>query len=353
MKKSLFFLAVAAVALASCSSDDTIAENSNVGKNQQKEIAFKAFATPTTRAAVDGIAFPTTMGMTVAAFDVTNKREFFAETAFSYGGSKTYTGEDVEKTYWTGGKYWPLSATYINFLAYADFNGTTTSLNWGSDATDEPEAEAVNPTLALTMTDNSGENQKDLMYAMGQGEVTYSSNVLTFPQYVSMQFKHAQAWISFNAKAKEETETNKVTLKSITLVGAKYNGIYTITYTNGRNNSSQSVAGAWSSLGAAKNVVVPGWTAATIAHAASGNGQAVGRGLMIVPDDTDAGDFTKFIITYILDEKEYTYEYTPASTNVTQGNHYIYNIVFDLHEIEITPTVTDWADQSATGITIY
>ena len=346
MKKHLFLFAAAAVALASCSSDDTIAENSSVGNQQQKEIAFFPLATPTTRAAVDGVTFPTSMNMQVAAFDATNHREFFSETEFSYVGSKTYPDEASAKSYWTGGKYWPLSPTYINFLAYADFQGSTKTLNWG---TDDPD---VNPTLALTVTDNH-EAQKDLMYSWGYGEVTQSGSTLVFPKYVAMQFKHAQAWITFNAKAKEEGESNKVTLKSITLVGAKYNGVYTVTFTNGRKNASQSVAGAWSSLGDAQNVEVPGWTAATIAYASTGDGQAVGNGLMIVPDDTEAGDFTKFTIAYSLDGKDYTYDYTPASTNVVQGNHYIYNIVFDLHEIEITPTVLDWSDQEAVNVPIF
>lgn len=361
MKKSLFILATAAIALASCNNDVKIAENKTLG-NQPQEIAFFPLAEKTARMqapaaraqAVDGTAFPTTMGMTVAAFDVTNKREFFEETAFSYVGSKTYPDEAVAKNYWTGGKYWPLSPTYINFLAYADFQGSTTVLNWGADAVVEPATPAVNPTLALTMTDNH-DAQKDLMYAWGYGEVTQpTTNTLMFPKYVAMEFKHAQAWISFNAKAKESAESNLITLKSITLIGAKYNGVYTVTFTNGRNNASQSVAGAWSALGAAQDVVVPGWdTPTAIAYAATGDGQAVGNGLMIVPDGTASGDFTKFVIEYVLDSKTYTYEYTPASTDVAQGNHYIYNIVFDLHEIEITPTITDWSDQTPVSVPIF
>ncbi len=356
MKKSLFILATAAIALASCNNDVKIAENKTLG-NQPQEIAFFPLAeksarmmAPAARAqAVDGTTFPTTMGMQVAAFDVTNKREFFSETAFSYVSSKTYPEEAEAKNYWTGGKYWPLSPTYINFLAYADFQGSTKTWNWGAD---EP---ASDPTLALTMTDNH-DAQKDLMYAWGYGEVTQAggSNTLVFPKYVAMQFKHAQAWISFNARAKDAVETNKITLNSITLIGAKYNGVYTVTFTNGRKNASQSVAGAWSALGATQDVVVPGWdTPTAIAYVASGDGQAVGNGLMIVPDGTASGDFTKFTIAYSLDGKDYTYDYTPASTNVEQGNHYIYNIVFDLHEIEITPTVLDWTDQTPVSVPIF
>ncbi len=342
MKKYLYLIPVAALAMTACTNES----DEFVGSSESREISFMPVNQMATRTAVDGTVFPTTMDMTVAAFDATNHREFFGKTTFTHADSKTYDGELVAKDYWTGGKYWPLSPTYINFLAYADFQGSTATLNWGSD---DP---ATNPTLALVMTDNSSE-QKDLMYAWGYGEVTQSSNTLTFPKYVAMQFKHAQAWITFNARAKDAAETNMITLNSITLVGAKYSGTYTITYTNGRNTSSQSIAGAWSSLGDAQNVVVPNWTPATIAYVASGDGQAIGDGLMIVPDGTASGDFTKFIIEYVLDSKTYTYEYTPASTDVSQGNHYIYNIVFDLHEIEITPTVLDWADQTPVSVPIF
>lgn len=347
MKKYLLLASVAALAFTSCSDQSTEFVGDEAAQ-KAREISFAPIAKPTTRAIVDGTDFPTTLSMQVAAFDVTNKREFFPERTFAHSSSKTYPGESTAKNYWVSNPatYWPLSATYINFLAYTNFNGTTKTWNWGSDAP------ATNPTLALTMTDNSIA-QADLMYAMGNGEVTYASNVLTFPANVPMVFNHAQAWISFNAKAKESAESNKVTLKSITLNGAKYNGIYTITYTAGRANTGQSVAGTWSSLGSTADVAVPNWTAAAIAYDGSGNGVPVGDGLMIVPDDTGSDDFTSFTIAYSLDGNDYTYTYAPASKNVVQGQHYIYNIVFDLHEIEITPSVTDWADQTGENVPIF
>ena len=121
MKKVLFMISAAAVAMTSCTSES----NEYVGGNDNtpKEIAFFPLATPTTRAAVDGVTFPTTMGMQVAAFDVTNKREFFSETAFSYVNSKTYPEEAEAKKSWTGGTYWPLPTTYINIIAYQAFQG--------------------------------------------------------------------------------------------------------------------------------------------------------------------------------------------------------------------------------------
>lgn len=340
MKKNLFLIAVAALALGACSSDETVDQNN---KTQQKEIAFQALSTPNTRAAVDGTDFPTTLDMKVAAYQVEatggSAGAYFDATPFKYqyvGGSASGAG-----SYWGGdpAKYWPLTAAYINFLAIANANANnTTGVTWGTDKADQVE---------IVMGDNSTD-QRDLMYARGNGAVTQDGNNLTFPDKVDMVFKHAQAWIDFKVKANSTTET-AITINSITLNGAKYNGTYTVTHTNYDQKNSQSVAGAWSALPATgADVAVPGWNATALTTSFA----TVGNGLMIVPDDANTGDFTSFTINYTYDNKTYTYTYTPSTTQVEQAKHYIYEITFKLHEIFINPTVTDWADQSATAVTI-
>ena len=337
MKKHLYLFAAAAVALASCSSDDTLAENSSA--NQQKEIAFSAITQPNTRAAVDGTTF-TPNTMIVTAYDVTNTREFFEPTTFTKAS-----------TTWKGGKYWPLSATYINFWAYSELQASATpTLTW--------DATATTATWALVMTDNKT-SQKDLMYAIGNGEVTQTANTLSFNDGnpVSMTFKHAQAWIRFMVDAYDATSGGKITLNSITLNGAKYNGTYTITFTNFNDDESQAVAGAWSSLGSTADVEVPNWTPATVAYDSEGDGVYVGDGLLIVPDDNAAtADFTSFTIDYTLDGNDYTYTYTPATAaaaNVDQAKKYTFKINFHLHEIEVAPDVTDWVEGGPTAVSIY
>ena len=344
MKKSFFILAAAAVVLAGCNNDVTLDENTALaGSNAQKEIAFTTLShTPkrsVRRAPVRETEFPTTSDMQVAAWDVTNGRNFFTHTTFSYSGASTI---------WKGGKYWPLSAAYINFLAYANFQGTAGSeTNGATWATNEASQ------VTLVMTDNKTA-QKDLMYAIGNGEVEQSDNALTFPTNVPMAFKHAQAWISFYADAYDATSGGKVTLNSITLNGAKYNGTYTITHTNYDADDEQSVAGAWSSLGSTANVAVPSWDAAAIAYDSEGDGVEVGDGLLIVPDDDDeTADFASFTINYTLDGNTYNYTYTPSARNVDQAKHYIYKINFHLHEIEINAEVTGWADQTPVAVPVF
>lgn len=145
------------------------------------------------------------------------------------------------------------------------------------------------------------------------------------------------AWVKFNVKAATSTET-AITVNSITLTGAKYSGTYTITHTNYDKRASQSVAGAWSSLGAAQNVTINHGAALTT------GGADVAHGLMIVPDDAATADFTSFTINYTLDGKTYDYTYTPASLNVEQAHSYTYTITFTLHEIKVAATVADWTN---------
>lgn len=365
MKKSLFFLAVAAVALASCSSDDTIAENSNVGKNQQKEIAFMPVSQKATRAttqyAIDGETFPTTQDMYVAAYQVSPVAgNYFAGTNFTYNSTASTS---LDTPVWSGAtkRYWPLAPACINFLAYANVTGSASF-----DGTTPASA------ATITQTDNSSA-QTDLLYAIGHGDVTQSGNALTFPDKVGMQFQHAQAWVDFYVKAYTDGVETGIKVNSITLNGASYSGTYTITHTNYNAHSGQSVAGAWTLLGAkGKNSsnedtnvaseVASNATAVAVPGIAGG-GQSLttsfaqaGKGLMIVPDDDDdTADFISFTINYTYDSHTYNYTFTPASAaaaNVDQKKHYIYNITFKLHEIYVAATVNDWADQSATGITI-
>ncbi len=338
MKKSLFFVAAAAVVLASCSSDVKISENTvPVGSNQQREIAFSSVAHTLKHAPVTDGVFPTTNTMEVAAYDVTNSRDFFTATTFSHS----------EGTIWTGGKYWPLAVDTINFLAYANFEGT--SATWGFALPDTAKAAGV----TLVMTDNKTA-QKDLMYAIGTGGVKQDNNALTFSTSVPMAFKHAQAWVSFMADAYDATSGGKVTLDSIILNGAKYAGTYIIRQTNYDKTTGQTVAGAWTPSGDAQNVKVPNWTPAAIAYDGSGDGEPVGDGLLIVPDDVPAApDFASFTIHYTLDGKAYSYTYTPDARNVDQAKHYVYNIVFHLHEIKIDASVTEWGNGGSTNVPVF
>jgi hypothetical protein len=344
MKKNLFFISVAVLALSSCNNDTVVDEN--LSANQPKEIAFQAITTPTTRAAVDGTTFPTDIDMMVAAYQVEaeggSAGVYYDATPFKYQYAGGASNSTVNANYWGGNpaRYWPLTPAYINFLAIANANAdNATGVTWGTDKADEVE---------IVMADNSSA-QRDLMYARGNGAVTKpTGNTLEFPAKIDMKFYHAQAWIDFKVKAKTAVETG-ITVNSITLNNAVYNGTYTVTHTNYDATASQSVAGVWDITGTTpQSIAVPGWTAAALTT----DFVTVGNGLMIVPDGTSAADFSGFTINYTFDNKTYTYTYAPDSRSVEQGKHYTYEITFQLHEIYVNASVEDWDDQTATDITI-
>lgn len=320
MKKVLFMISVAAVAFTSCSNEST----EYVGSGpEQKEIAFSPLVQKATRAAVDGSTFPTTSTMQVAAYDATAGENYFAATEFSHATST-----------WKGGKYWPLTAATINFLAYTGFTAGTATWN------------ATNPASAveLAMGDNRSA-QNDLMYACGTGTVEQIGNGLTFPENVPMVFKHAQAWIKFTVQAGDATTASALTINKITLNSVSCQGTYTVTHTNWDQTKAArdadaskngSVAGVWS----AYNTYAGNIDAAPAGGYSTLNTSVQDfASLMVVPNQGMAS----FTINYTVDGNTYNYTYTPASTTLAQATKYIYNIKLTLHEIEIVPSVTDWA----------
>lgn len=323
MKKSLFILATAAIALASCNNDVKIAENKTLGNNPQ-EIAVFPLAEKSARmqapakAPVQGNVFPTETSMQVAAYDAGAGRTFFAAKEFAKSSTlATWVS--------TPATYWPLSPTTINFLAYA--NLTAGSAAWDSDAAKE---------VVLTMGDNST-TQNDLMFAIGTGTVVQNpDNTLAFPTSVPMVFKHAQAWIQFNVKAETSTVASALTINSITLNQVSCQGVCTVTQTNYDATSAQSVAAAWSGYATHKDDIAAvkdgGFTFST-SYDEFAN-------LMVIPDQGIAS----FTINYTLDSKAYTYTYTITDGTLAQAKKYTYNINFNLHEIEIAPSIENWDD---------
>lgn len=372
MKKSLFILATAAIALASCNNDVKIAENKTLGNNPQ-EIGFFPLSQKSARlqapakAPVQGTTFPAANTMEVKAYQTqpTPAVGYFDKTTFA-----------KKETYWgaTPAKYWPLSPAKLNFFAVSGA---------GVDADDITIADALaSAEVKYKTTGNTSANtysattQSDIMYAFGRGAVAQSGNTLEFPTKVDMTFYHALALINFQIKAGNDAST-AIKIKKIELNGARYTGTLAITNTN-----AETEAGAWSAKvdwapdAVQNNIAVPNIgntetpVALTTSFVPTNNDPTVASdwaSLMIIPSTqtptvTQYG-FTTIKITYVLDNKEYTYEYAPAGwtdddsnpetpdvatpTYVDAGKKYTYQITMTLHEILIYPTVDDW--DNATG----
>ena len=339
MKKYFYLFAAAAVALASCSSDDTIAENSSVG-NQPQEISLFAVNQKATRAAVQGSTFPN-QSMEVTAYQsagIVTPANYFAQTTFSQDGS---TG------IWKGSRYWPLSSATINFFAVT---GEATN-----NITIQNDLSGASVTYATN-------NQYDIMYAFGRGAVEQNGNALVFPANVPMAFKHALALINFQIKG-----STAIKVKSITIDNAYYTGSLALANTGATAASGDvTTTVTWTPDGSEGSYTVPNITnyPLTGSYYPSNSNPATATdwaNVMIIPTQqagsTTPYGFKTFTITYCIvnnsvDGPDQTYTYAPSGytgstpnlTAVVAGTKYNYQINMTLHEIEIVPSVTTWAD---------
>ena len=334
--KRFFFLAVAATAmLAACNKTEI------VPTGDAQEISFVAVNKVATKVPVDGTAFKEGDDMHVAAYIVAGSEtdgNFFGPTHFTKNGN-----------YWTGdpARYWPLTTSKINFLAVTGTGGgasnstTTFTGSYASGAT-------------VILNDNSAFNQNDLMFAAGQGTHTQGGPYDAVP----MVFKHALSWVRFFV-CKEDESGYDITINSIKLNGASYQG--TLTLSNGQFNEetaqeTKKVVATWSDTTPKEGVLVPNKDgngaaqAVTLKYSNSGViTDEFGNGLLVVP-----GYATSFTINYTLTQagdvaNTFDYTYTlPDGGKWEMAKEYLYYISFDLSEIEIDPEVKDWETEKPT-----
>lgn len=329
MKKYLLLASVAALAFTSCSDQSTEFVGDEVAQ-KAREIAFAPLAKPTTRAAWDGTAFPTSgYGFKLAAYDATNTAAYFINGDYTYS---TGSGASIVYHDATTPRYWPIADTWLHFLGVSYM--TTAADNV---ITTDFSSYATNGTASVTLSDNSVK-QNDLMYGITNGHIVKSGNSITYPGTpagtVAMQFKHALASMRFIVQA---NVASQITLTSIVVNNAYNAGTFDITHTGyGNTSATESVAGVWTEGSVSATTTVPG-----ISNVAVGTSASSQYGLLVVPK-TSGASFGSFTINYMMNNIPYSFEYTPADLTLAQGKKYIYNITFTLSEILVNTTVVDW-----------
>ena len=320
MKKLFLLAATATMMFASCSKTDVIYQDET-----PQEIGLFSVAKNPTKAAIEGTTF-SHGNMMVAAYLSAGvgvaPGVYFTNAPFTGSGSS-----------YTGGKYWPIQESNINFFAVApqvsDQVATTFTLGTGENA---------NKGIATVEVTNNQENQHDIMYAVGQGhKTTATPNPL-----VGMVFNHALAMIDFKF-----TGNNTITINSVTVNGAMYNGTLTITSNNWTSNTAQAATiVGWSGNTKVDNIEIPATADLTLDNTSKRYGTT---GLLVRPCDA-----TSIVINYTVTAggDTHTYNYTFDPSEWVAGKKYTYNVSMSLSEIVINPSIVDWGTGTTEGITI-
>ena len=168
MKKNLFILAVAGLALASCSSDETIATS-----QASNEISFRALTNGMTRAA-DITAANDLKSFNVYAFHTsTTTAPYFSNVPFV--GPTTYNSE--QKYYWPDYN--------LDFYAWSANSVSNENRNTDVTATDYKSY-----TVAVQ---NDADNQADFIYASKQ-------NVAKTTSVTALDFAHKESRVTLSVK---------------------------------------------------------------------------------------------------------------------------------------------------------
>ena len=294
---------------------------------------------------------------------------------------------------WTGGKYWPVSESTINFLAVAmqpsensSYTGKVETVEFGEkegEATKNFTKQAV-VKFETNQTTETNYNQFDLMFAAGQGHHEEGEGY----NKVEMIFKHALSWINFtvatNVKNTSANDhTYKMTVNSIRLSGASYGGTMTLALGKEINddedevdikiedaNETSDYTCTWTNQASnvVENVYVPGEVTndnvVTVSKATAVDGLAeyeatakpFGIGLLVVPVNYLGveDDYRPTItIEYTMNQGggDYTFERTIEipKINWEYNKKYTYALTITLNEIKVDPKVEKWDDTDEKG----
>ncbi len=206
MKKEILFAAIAAVAMASCSSDDTLDANKSV-----YGITFRASVDKHTRATEVNLNNMNTFNVTA----VGNEKTYFSNLLATSTDGTSWT---TDKTY-----YWP--SYELTFYAWSHADDGTAEVSHASK-------KVVNFAPSQTVA-----NQKDFLVSVNKGTKAANNG-----SGVTMNFKHALSQIVVQAKC--SNDNMKIEVLGVKLVNMATKADFTFPETE-TTTSATLAQGQW------------------------------------------------------------------------------------------------------------
>lgn len=321
MKKSLFLAALATIALASCTQNESIVERQEIGFSP---LQYKAV---NSKAIIEGNKYPSDLAFGLYAYhsDGTDNKVYINNAICSYDATaKTFVSNPVA--------YWPLSGT----LGMVAWSPQTIAATYTLDG--------KNLSIPFAAAGREA-NPVDLMYSTPLTGLTKDShNSVNYTGVdgggagVGITFNHALSQIVVTAKVADEYTGATFKINSISLQGMNDNATLTVT-----ENASWGTA----SSNATSFAIFSGTSDALTTGAAS-----VGTPVLVIPQ-TLAADKQKLVVSYSMTYNNVTTStskdvYLTSGTNETlsalaMGKKYTLNLTLYADRILYSPSVEDWS----------
>ena len=314
-------MAVAAIAMASCSQDETI------GINEGKGIGFRTSADNLTRGAE--ITTNNIEEFNVSAFDPTGAT-YFKEAKFTGKQGEAYISDPLY--------YWPGDDTQLTFRAYAPTTGISGTMTLALDDNN-------NTLTSFSPKDNIAE-QVDLIYATATGKKSTNE-----ANGVKLDFKHMLSQIEIKAKNDNKGYVYKV--KGVKIAYIKKQG--NLNFDKAVSETATEKENAWSNLSDDKAIytvqydteITLGEEAVTIMD--KENSKANGNAMLIpqqltawdgTAGNTNSGAYLAVLVNVETKDgaqvhpkkddgtEEYAWVAVGIGTKWEMGNKYIYTLDF-------------------------
>lgn len=325
MKKTMILAVVALAAFVSCNKIET---PSNDAKKVELSfvpmtgsVATRGYSTATRfseenlgPAGEIGSGIPRDMQISAYLYPQNGEPEnYFVNNTYKAGDDSRYhnfVGTTLTPVYWPlGGK--------MDFLAYSlTSDAVNVDAAWN-------EGNAASQVVLNVPAENT---QNDILFASRSG-----LSLIGPGEPVSMIFKHAQAWLTFNLKGDTAYGKTVVKINRIVLEDVYNAGELTIS-----NNAGDALAEWDFSAVSRKNINVD-----NIYNITTINPTKPSSFNMLIPQQKK----TSFVIYYsFLNDpaQELSYRFTTDKKTWLMGEHYTYNINIKVNEVTVQPSVTPW-----------